>query len=215
MYISPRRFWITIQKRKKSKQRTKEKNEVNDTIIAFQYKNSTAPVGVRFADGQDGRHKQDENMCMPYDQTGEHVGGLGESDPGCIFVVKYDLFGTHGLLGWTSGVTCYTYSTQRTCGELGEYDVCVSLSYSTSYMYLGFRTVLPICTLVSVCGPERNRQCTYFAQGQKIFLLQSSRVRLCLSLVSLLAFAPGQKIFLPQTRKYSCPRTERRSNQIY
>jgi hypothetical protein len=42
------------------------------------------------------------------------VGGLGESDPGCIFVVKYvllsvlmDYVGT----GYASGVTCHTYST--------------------------------------------------------------------------------------------------------
>jgi hypothetical protein len=55
-----------IQKRKKAN-KEKKNNEGNDTIIAFQYKNSTAPVGVRFADGQEGRHKQDENMCMPYD----------------------------------------------------------------------------------------------------------------------------------------------------
>ena len=40
------------------------------------------------------------------------MGGLGESDPGCIFVVKYvllvlmDYVGT----GYASGVTCHTYS---------------------------------------------------------------------------------------------------------
>ena len=45
------------------------------------------------------------------------MGGLGESDPGCIFVVKYilsvlmDDVGTGYHASGASGVTCHTYST--------------------------------------------------------------------------------------------------------